>query len=217
MDGNGLERRGLLSFEANGGCEAERDVGDLRRAVLNGSTGRCSGERPEKVSSNSWVAHEVLAALEGSDRTAGCRQPTPIEASLVPAGHRPPAPDGPSHRLGNGPARPSDAEGESARQPERRRAVSSISTGMSNGSSARPTALRVWRPASPKTSTRRSEHPSMTAGAWLKPGATLTMPNTLTKRSMRSRSPSSDCKVARIDSAVMQRRVHPDDLADAPQ
>ena len=42
---------------------------------------------------------------------------------------------------------------------------------------------------SPKTSTSKSEHPSMTAGVWLKPGPTFTIPKTLTMRSMRSRSP----------------------------
>ena len=39
------------------------------------------------------------------------------------------------------------------------------------------TALRVYRPASPKISTSRSEQPLITAGVWLKPGAQLTMPN----------------------------------------
>ena len=48
---------------------------------------------------------------------------------------------------------------------------------MSNGSSASPTAERVWRPASPKTSTRRSEQPSITSGVRLKPGATLERAN----------------------------------------
>jgi hypothetical protein len=50
---------------------------------------------------------------------------------------------------------------------------------MSSGSSAIPTAERPCRPTrSPNTSTRRSEHPSMTAAVWLHPGAQLTMPNT---------------------------------------
>ncbi len=42
----------------------------------------------------------------------------------------------------------------------------------------------------------------MTAGVWLNPGATLTIPKTFTMRSMRSKSPSSARKVARIDVAV---------------
>ena len=93
---------------------------------------------------------------------------------------------------------------------------------MSKGNSASPTALRVCRPALPNTSTRRSEQPSMTAGVWLNPGATLTIPKTLTIRSIRSKSPSSACSVARIDNAVtrflslFQRQVRahfpPDDL-----
>ena len=56
----------------------------------------------------------------------------------------------------------------------------SISTGMSNGSSAIPTAHRVCRPASPNTATSTSEHPSITSGVRLKPGAQLTMPKTRT-------------------------------------
>ena len=57
--------------------------------------------------------------------------------------------------------------------------------------------IRVCRPASPKTSTSRSEHPSITAGVWLNPGAQLTIPSTFTIRSIRSRSPSSAATVAR--------------------
>ena len=52
----------------------------------------------------------------------------------------------------------------SALQSGRIRAVSSISTAMSKGSSASPTALRVCRPRSPNTSISRSEQPLMTAG-----------------------------------------------------
>jgi len=50
----------------------------------------------------------------------------------------------------------------------------SISTGTSQGSPAVPTALRVCRPASSKTPTRRSGHLSTTAGVRLDPGATST-------------------------------------------
>ena len=59
-------------------------------------------------------------------------------------------------------------------------------------------------PPSPKTSTSRSEQPSMTAGVRWKPGATFTMPKTLTIRRTRSRSPSSARRVARIEQAVMR-------------
>ena len=43
-------------------------------------------------------------------------------------------------------------------------ATSSISTGVRNGNDETPTAERACRPASPKTSTRRSEQPLITFG-----------------------------------------------------
>jgi hypothetical protein len=46
----------------------------------------------------------------------------------------------------------------------------------------------------------------MTAGVWVNPGATLTMPNTLTSRAMRSSEPSSARSVARMDSVVSRVR-----------
>ena len=57
--------------------------------------------------------------------------------------------------------------------------ITSISTGISFGSPAMPTADLAWRPLSPNTSTRRSEHPLITAGCWLNSGSLFTMPNRL--------------------------------------
>jgi hypothetical protein len=56
----------------------------------------------------------------------------------------------------------------------------SISTEIWLGSMTLPTAERAWRPASPKTSTNRSEQPLMTFGESLKSGVALTMPKSLT-------------------------------------
>ena len=65
-----------------------------------------------------------------------------------------------------------------------------ISTGMRNGSSASPTALRACAPHSgPKTPMMRSVKPLMTAGCRLKPGAELTIPNTRDQQAMRARPP----------------------------
>ncbi|MEZ5250893.1 MAG: hypothetical protein R2713_17280, partial [Ilumatobacteraceae bacterium] len=60
--------------------------------------------------------------------------------------------------------------------------IASISTQMSNGSSATPIADRAARPASPNTSMNSSEHPSITAGVLVKPGAVFTMPSSFTTR-----------------------------------
>ncbi len=60
--------------------------------------------------------------------------------------------------------------------------TASISTQMSNGSSAMPTADLAPRPASPNTSMNSSEQPSITAGVRLNPGAVLTIPSTFTTR-----------------------------------
>src|SRR3974390_263098 len=53
------------------------------------------------------------------------------------------------------------------------------------------TAERACRPASPKTSTNRSEQPLMTFGESLKSGEALTMPRSLTMKSTRSSEPSA--------------------------
>ena len=79
----------------------------------------------------------------------------------------------------------------------------SISTGISKGSSARPTALRQCAPVSgPKSSRIRSEKPLITLGCRLNPGAEFTMPKTRTHAAIRSRSPSARSRLPRIDSAV---------------
>ena len=71
--------------------------------------------------------------------------------------------------------------------------------------------------ASPNTSTSRSEQPSMTAGVWLKPGATFTMPSTLTIRRTRSILaagkqvlPDIEADAARVRErvALRGRRLH---------
>ena len=53
-----------------------------------------------------------------------------------------------------------------------------------------PTAERAWRPALPKTSTKRSEQPLITFGWSPKSGMALTMPKTLAMRVTRSSEPS---------------------------
>ena len=86
--------------------------------------------------------------------------------------------------------------------------TSSISTEMSNGSSAIPTAERAPRPASPNTWTSRFEQPSITCGVRLKPGAQFTMPNVLTTRRTWSSEPSSRRAVPSSWIAVEPRRLH---------
>src|SRR3954452_10131421 len=80
--------------------------------------------------------------------------------------------------------------------------IASISTGMTDGSSATPIAERAWRPASPQRSRMRSLKPLITAGIRLKPGAQLTRPSALIQPFTRSRSPSSCLSEASIESAV---------------
>src|SRR5215469_2582710 len=70
--------------------------------------------------------------------------------------------------------------------------IISTSTGELPGSPAMPTAERACLPASPNTSTMRSENPLTTSGWSPKPSAELTMPSTLTTRLTRSRLPSAD-------------------------
>src|SRR6266567_1093423 len=69
--------------------------------------------------------------------------------------------------------------------------TASISTATLRGSEEVPTAALACRPASPNTSTKRSEAPLTTSGCCVNPGAALTKPVTLTTRLTRSRSPSS--------------------------
>jgi hypothetical protein len=70
-----------------------------------------------------------------------------------------------------------------------RATVTSISTAPLRGNAATPTAERVWRPASPKTSARTLLAPSMTAGCSKKSGADDTKPVTVRTRSTRSSEP----------------------------
>ena len=64
-----------------------------------------------------------------------------------------------------------------------------------------PTADRAWRPASPKTSTMRSEKPLMTFGWSAKSSVHCTMPSAFTTRRTRSRLP----RALRVDA----RRFRP--------
>src|SRR5450755_2310059 len=72
----------------------------------------------------------------------------------------------------------------------------SISTAPSRGNAATPTADRVWRPASPKTSANPLLAPSMTAGCSWKAGAEDTKPVTVSTREMRSSEPSAASSTA---------------------
>src|SRR6185312_8492079 len=68
--------------------------------------------------------------------------------------------------------------------------MASTSTEASKGSSATPTVVRAWRPASPKISTMRSEAPFITFGSSAKVGTALMKPPRRTHRLILSRSPS---------------------------
>ena len=69
--------------------------------------------------------------------------------------------------------------------------IAVISTEMFIGSVPMPTAARAWRPASPNTSTIRSEQPLITFGWSPKPGIALTMPSTFSTFSTRSSEPKA--------------------------
>src|SRR6516162_3697297 len=84
--------------------------------------------------------------------------------------------------------------------------IPSISTEIWFGSMTLPTAERACCPASPNTSTNRSEQPLMTFGESLKFGTALTMPSSLTMKSTRSSEPSASRMAARSPSPT--RRAH---------
>src|SRR5262249_41882870 len=76
-------------------------------------------------------------------------------------------------------------------QEETTSTIASISTGIPIGSEPMPTAERACLPASPSTSTKRSEQPLMTLGWSANSGTAFTMPSTFTTRFTLSRLPSS--------------------------
>src|SRR5215470_2080025 len=84
--------------------------------------------------------------------------------------------------------------------------IPSISTEIWFGSMTLPTAERACRPASPNTSTNRSEQPLMTFGESLKFGTALTMPSSLTMKSTRSSEPSASRMAARSPSPTRRAR-----------
>ena len=83
----------------------------------------------------------------------------------------------------------------------------STSTGASSGSTATPTALRACTPLSPSTSPSSSLAPLMTPGCPVKSGAEATKPTTLTTRSIRSRSPTTDLTAASALSAQVRGQL----------
>ena len=83
-------------------------------------------------------------------------------------------------------------------------ATASTSTVMPFGKEATPTAERACRPASPKTSTNKSEQPLITAGCSQKSGAALTIPNIFSIFTTRLRDPS-DSRIAASKTIPAQR------------
>src|SRR5579863_5957058 len=69
--------------------------------------------------------------------------------------------------------------------------TASTSTATPSGSEGTPTAARAWRPASPNTSTNRSEAPLTTLGWSVKSADELTKPPRRTMRRTFSRPPAA--------------------------
>src|SRR5665213_1675694 len=67
--------------------------------------------------------------------------------------------------------------------------IASTSQATLRGRDPAPTAARAWRPASPRTSTKRSEAPFATSGCCVNPGTAFTKAVTFTQRFTLSRSP----------------------------
>src|SRR5262245_12149257 len=87
--------------------------------------------------------------------------------------------------------------------------ITSTSTQMPRGSSVTPIAVREWRPASPNTSTMRSEKPSSTSACWSKPGALFTIPNAFTIWRTRFRLPSAFRTVDRTARPTRRAASYP--------
>src|SRR5215218_396656 len=85
--------------------------------------------------------------------------------------------------------------------------MTSISTEIWLGSEPMPTAERACLPASPNTSTNKSEQPLITFGCSLKSGTALTIPSIFTTKSTRSSEPSAWRVAASSPSPTRRARL----------
>src|SRR5205085_2805481 len=83
------------------------------------------------------------------------------------------------------------------------------STGAFPGRTFTPTEVRACLPASPNTSTSKSENPFITRGCSPNPSTEATIPTTLTTRLIRSRLPSAARVFARSNNPAYRAACAP--------
>src|SRR5208282_5867591 len=175
----------------------------------------CRGDEPARLVLHDEVAGQPAGLAAGRAALLEGREEGVADARVVGAGDGVPRlgldlgdaldePDGrrlAPVRHGGPPSGAASAQATSS--------TAATSTATFTGSEPEPTAKRACLPASPNTSTKRSEAPFTTLGWSANSGTALTKPCTMATRLTRSRLPSCACAWARMLRAQSRAAARP--------